>query len=103
MLLQKQTTPYIRIFKLVTGEEIITKVTGEDDKNYTIDKPLQMGMGQRGFQFAPVVIMMDPDRPLELPKDKIILQGPPVAEIESQYESMTTGIALPTKSSIIKA
>lgn len=103
MLLQRQTTPYIRVFKLVTGEEIITKVTSEDDKEYTIEKPLQMGMTQRGLQFAPTVIMMDPDKAIQLPKDKVIFQGPPVPELESQYESATTGIALPQKGSIIKA
>jgi len=103
MLLQKQTLPYIRVFKLVTGEEIITKVTAEDEKQYTIEKPLQMGMTQRGLQFAPTVIMMDPDKAVDLPKDKVVLQGPAMPEVESQYESITTGIALPQKSSILKA
>lgn len=101
MLLQKQTTPYIRVFKLVTGEEIITKVTKEDEKNYTIEKPLQMAMTQRGLQFAPVAMMMDPDKSIELSKEKIVFQGPPVSELENQYESATTGIALPQKSGII--
>lgn len=101
MLLQKQTPPYIWVFKLVSGEEVIAKVIEEDERNYKIEKPLQMGMTQRGFQFAPVVLMMDPDKPLSLPKEKILLQGPPVSELESQYESATTGIALPKKSAIV--
>lgn len=101
MLVQKHTTPYIRVFKLVTGEEIITKVAGEDEKTYIIEKPLQMGMTQRGFQFAPAVLMMDPDKPIELLKEKIVIQGPALKELESQYESATTGIALPQKSGII--
>lgn len=101
MLLQKQTTPYIRVFKLVTGEEIITKVLSEDEKVFTIEKPLQMGMTQRGFQFAPVAMMMDMDKLIDLSKEKIVMQGPPVKELENQYESAISGIALPQKSGII--
>lgn len=97
----KQTQPYIRVFKLSTGEEVITRVTGEDDKEFVVDKPLQMAMGQRGLQFAPFMMMADPDKKLGLRKDKIVADGDPAKEIESQYESITTGIALPQKGSII--
>ena len=101
MLLEKQKTPYIRVFKLSTGEEIIARVISEDEKEFSIEKPLQMAMGQRGLQFAPFMMMVDPDKKLDLRKDKIVTDGPPLTEIESQYESITTGIALPQKSSII--
>jgi hypothetical protein len=93
--------PYIRVFKLSTGEEIIARVVDEDRGEFIIEKPLQMAMGQRGLQFAPFMMMVDPDKNLGLKKDKVVADGPPVREIEGQYESITTGIALPTKSSII--
>jgi hypothetical protein len=103
MLLNKpQTPPYIKVFKLSTGEEIISKVVSETNQSFIISKQLQMAMGQRGLQFAPALIMIDQDSELELIKDKIVMSGNPVPEIESQYESLTTGIALPAKSSIIK-
>jgi hypothetical protein len=97
----KMTEPYIRIFKLSTGEEVIARVMSEDEKEFVIEKPLQMAMGQRGLQFAPFMMMVDPDKKLGLKKDKVVADGPPVKEIEGQYESITTGIALPQKSSII--
>lgn len=97
----KKTEPYIWIFKISTGEEVITRVVSEDDQEYAVEKPLQMVMGQRGFQFAPFMMMVDTSKKLGLRKDKIIASGPPVPEIEGQYDSVTTGIALPQKSSII--
>lgn len=102
MLLQKQKqTPYIHIFKLSSGEEIIAKVVNDADGILTIDKPLTMAMGQRGLQFAPFMVMVDPDKPLELHRDKISASGDPMPGLESQYESVTTGIVLPQKSPII--
>lgn len=102
MLLPKENKiPYIRIFKLVTGEEIIARVANEDNDILYLEKPLQMVMGQRGLQFAPFMMMVDQDKKLNIRKDKIISDGPPAVEIEGQYESITTGIALPQKSSII--
>lgn len=97
----KLAEPYIRIFKLSTGEEIIARVVSEETTEYLIEKPLQMAMGQRGLQFAPFMMMVDPDKKIGLKKDKIVADAPPVKEIEGQYESITTGIALPQKSSII--
>lgn len=102
MLLQKQKqTPYIHIFKLSSGEEIITKVVQETDTHFMIDKPLMMVMGQRGLQFAPFMMMVDQEKPLALPKDKVVIDANALPELEGQYESVTTGIALPQKSSII--
>lgn len=102
MLLQKQReTPYIHVFKISSGEELIAKVTKEDEDGYTIDHPLTMAMGQRGLQFAPFMVMVDPDKSLVLRRDKVVADAAPLKELESQYESITTGIALPQKSSII--
>ena len=101
MLTQKQKeTPYVWVFKLATGEEIITRVTEETDTHYHIKAPLQMVMGQRGPQFGPFIMMANPDK-LKINKTHVVADAGPVAELEGQYESITTGIALPQKSSII--
>lgn len=93
--------PYVRIFKLQTGEEIITKVVGVGNVNYLIEKPLQMVMGAGGLQFAPFMMMVEKDSKFPLRVDAVIADGPPEPSLESQYESITTGIALPKKSAII--
>ncbi len=102
MLLQKQkTVPYIHIFKLDTGEEVIAKVIEDNSSNFMIDKPLQMGMGAQGLRFAPYMLMVDQDNPVTLYKTKIVSDAPPASGIEAQYEQLTSNIALPQKSSII--
>lgn len=101
LLQQPKKTPYVHVFKISTGEEIITRVVSEDDKEYMIEKPLQLAMGQQGFQFVPFMVMTDAGKPQSLKKDKIVSDASPSPKTESQYESITTGIALPQKSSII--
>jgi hypothetical protein len=101
MLTQKpKETPYVWVFKLATGEEIIARVTEETLGHYVIKAPLQMVMGARGPQFGPFIMMANPDK-IQISKAHVVADSSPVAELEGQYESITSGIALPQKSSII--
>jgi len=100
MLTQKQKeTPYIAIFKLGSGEEFVCKVVEETMSSYIVSKPLTLGQTPKGLQFVPILMMADQDKNVVIPKPVIEGVAPP--ELESQYESITTGIALPQKSSII--
>lgn len=102
MLTQKQKqTPYIYTFKLSSGEEIIATVVEEITDGFMIKHPLTLAMGQRGIQFAPFVILGNTEKPMKLNSSLILCSGEAIPEYESQYESITTGIALPQKSSII--
>ena len=102
MLTQKQKeTPYIGVFKLMTGEEIIATVVDKNALSCLIKNPLCMVATQKGFQFAPLMMMADPGKSLPLNRSAILIEGEPAPELESQYESVTTGIVLPQKSSII--
>lgn len=102
MLLQKpKDTPYIGIFKLSTGEEIIATVTEDTPTVLTIKNPLCMVATQKGYQFAPLLMMADPGKPMSLNRSLIVVSTQAPTELEGQYESITTGIALPQKSSII--
>lgn len=100
MLQQKQQTPpYIGVFKLSSGEEFIAKVTDETTVSFVVSKPLSMVPTERGYQFAPLMIMADLDADIQIPKP--VIQGKPNNQLLNQYESATTGIALPQKTSII--
>lgn len=102
MLTQKQkTVPYIAIFKLSTGEEIISNVIEETTASYIVKHPLCMVPTQKGYQFAPWLMMADAEKPVPLNKASVVATTSPVMELEGQYESVTTGIALPQKSKII--
>ena len=100
MLLQKQqTVPYIGVFKLNSGEEFIGKVVKETGVSYIISKPLCMVGTDRGFQFAPFIMMGDMDADIELPKP--VIQTLPNKAILDQYETATSAIAMPKQQSII--
>lgn len=100
MLIPKQQTlPYIAVFKLSSGEEFVCKVIDENAVSYTVMKPLTIGQTAKGVQFVPVLVLADQEKGIVLPKP--IIRGEASPELESQYESITTGIALPQKSSII--
>ncbi len=100
MLLQKQqTVPFIGVFKISSGEEFICKVIRETDSAYTISKPLCMVGTDRGFQFAPFIMMGDLDADITLPKP--VIGTLPNKAILDQYEAATSAIAIPKQQSII--
>ena len=101
MLVQKKGTPYITVLKMPSGEEFICKVISETDTHYIVSKPLTLGQTAQGVRFIPVLMLADPEKNVEIPKPVIV--GTPAVEMENQYESLTSGIALPQKSSIIKS
>jgi hypothetical protein len=102
MLAQKQKdTPYIGLFKLSTGEEVIATVVEDTPLAFMIKNPLCMVATQKGYQFAPWLMMADASKVIPLNKALVVTNTTPIVELEGQFESITTGIALPQKSSII--
>jgi len=102
MLTQKQQdTPYIVILKLSTGEEIIATVIEDTSDKFIVKSPLCMVATEKGFQFAPLLMMVDQTKLVQLNKALILASAPPSSDLEGKYESITTGISLPKKSSII--
>ncbi len=100
MLLQKQKElPYISVFKMPSGEEFLCKVIEETATHYVVSKPLTLGQTATGFKFIPVMMLADPEKNVTIPKP--VMTGEPTANLESQYETMVSGIALPQKSAII--
>ena len=100
MLTQPQKTiPYIGVFKLASGEEFIGKVIDENAVGYSVSMPLCLIPVEAGAQFAPFLMMGDPKQPISVPKP--VITATPPDSIVNEYESRTSGIALPKKSSII--
>lgn len=95
----KQKLPYIAIFKTNAGEEFVAEVVEESGDAYQVKHPLCIVMGDAGVRFAPYLMMADPNHSINIPKP--IITADPIESIISQYKSITTGIALPQKSSII--
>lgn len=93
MLIQKpREVPYIGIFKTQAGEEFIGKVVDENATEYQVKSPLCMVATDKGFQFAPFIMMADPEKPVIVPKP--IITGVPASKLQEQYEQAITPIQL---------
>lgn len=89
-------TPYkegdIVSFKLTSGEEIISRLDKEDDKSYTLHKPMVMIVQQQGMGLAPFMFSVSPDSKFHLQAHSIACVAKTEKEIASQYTQQTTGI-----------
>jgi len=97
----KEKLPYIRIFKMITGDEIIAKVVEETTDEFLVEKALHLVQGQQGIQFAPYLILADPDKQFSINKNLVPANAPPVDKLVTQYLSLTSGIQIQQKGSII--
>lgn len=89
----------VRTFKMVSGEEVITRVEGEDENNVTFAKPrvlalVPVGQGQVQVQMIPYVAS-NPDCTIKIAR--IAIGGEiddPARQLVDGYMEQTTGIAL---------
>lgn len=95
-------------FRLITGEEIIAKLTAQDEASITVSKPIvaQMQMvspTQAGLAFGPFMATADDQLvKFRFTRDRL-LSDPvkPRADIGAQYVKMTTGLDIPANPSIL--
>ena len=89
----------IKVFKLVTGEEVITRVIKEYGDHYTLSKPRVVAIhpgpdGKVAVTLIPLLASSQ-DGDVQIFKSAIIGQAMSTnSEIERGYIEQTTGIAL---------
>jgi uncharacterized protein YjiK len=92
--------------KLVTGEEIISRVNWNlsNDKVYALENPLALVIGREGnLNFAPVLFSANPDKLFMLNKNLVVVQSEHLREqIEQGYIQSTSKIVIPTKKIILE-
>lgn len=97
MLLSKTDKNTVYTFKIVTGEEIISRVSESDASSNTLLKPLVMVVTpQGGFGLAPAVYSIGPSDTIVLNKRAVVLSGKTESDIATQYLQKTTGLTLAT-------
>jgi hypothetical protein len=96
-----QATPFIRVFKLSSGEEIVARVIEVSDREFVVEKPLTPVATERGTTFVPYTVLGKKDGRFNLNRDVIVFDVEPMSEVESHYETLISGIAVPAKGSII--
>ena len=88
--------------KLNSGEEIVAKITGEDDTSYTVEKPLALmhtADGKSGW--VPAIATADFDIAITINKSSCAMIGITHDDISDSYLETTTGIKPVRKSSKI--
>ena len=81
-------------FKLSSGEEIIGRLEKEDDKSYTLKKPMVLIAGEKGLGLAPFMFSVSPDGKFNLQATSVSCIEKTEAEIGKQYVAQTSGIAI---------
>ena len=81
-------------FKLSSGEEIIARLEKEDDKSYTLKKPMVLIAQQQGLGLAPFMFSVNPDGKFVLQANAVSCIAKTEEEIGKQYLSQTSGIQM---------
>ena len=81
-------------FKLSSGEEIVARLESENEKSYTLKKPMVLIAQQQGLGLAPFMFSVSPDGKFVLQANSVSCVAKTQEEIAKQYMSQTSGIAM---------
>ena len=94
----------IYTFKLVTGEEIVAKVTdGVRDDWYEVSKPCTVVPDQTGkVRMVPSALTMELDKSVTINKSAVAMIFDANDSVKKSYEQATSGIIQPKKPTLLK-
>ena len=78
--------------KIANGDEIVAKITAEDDATYTVARPLTVVPSQQGIQMIFALFTADPDKSVTINKSQVSLIAVSRDEVQDSYTEATTGI-----------
>ena len=78
--------------KIANGDEIVAKITAEDDATYTVSRPLTVVPSQQGIQMIFALFTADPDKSVTINKSQVSLIAISRDEVQDSYTEATTGI-----------
>lgn len=90
----------IHVFKLTTGEELISRVTEETDDSYVLSKPRVVAISptQSGQMSVTLIPLLASAPDCEFTLSKSVVVGKPTdginSELEKGYMEQTTGLDL---------
>lgn len=82
------------IFKVSSGEEIITEIDSIGSEEIIIRKPYRIIATQQGISLAPFSLIADMDTKFHIMKDQIVAYYKLHPEVEIDYIKVTTGIQM---------
>lgn len=106
MIVNKYKKDDIITLKLVSSEEVITKVVETSEDSFTVSKPLMLIHTPKGVAMSQFLMMQDIDDTIVLPMSQIVAVTKANSVASSQYSQTISSIKVPTpeeKSSIIQS
>jgi hypothetical protein len=82
-------------FKLISGEEIVSKYVSETDTSFRIYKPLSLMPGPQGMALAQALMSSKMDKELDLMKTAVVMHTFSREEMTSAWYEATSGIRTP--------
>ena len=82
----------IYTFKIANGDELVAKITAEDETTYTITRPLTVVPSQQGIQMIFALFTANPDKSVTINKSQVSLIAVSRDEVQDSYTEATTGI-----------
>jgi hypothetical protein len=98
----------IKVYKLINGEEIITKVTGEDESSIQCENPASIviqdaGGGKAGVGMAPYMPYIEKGG-VSIMKNALASEGTADEKLAGEYNRIFgSGLVVPQKQKIIGA
>jgi hypothetical protein len=80
--------------KLTSGEELVAKLVEETAAYYKLNRPMVIGMGQKGPGLMPYLFTVSPEKDVKLLKTTVTVCEATDKSFADQFIQSTTGIAL---------
>jgi len=100
MIVEKIKHGQIYTLKLITGEEVITRLTDDSAFHYKVYKPLVLSVTATGVAMTPFLFTAEIEGNIDIPKTAVIAIALTDRSTANQYISGTSGIE-PVTSSVL--
>jgi hypothetical protein len=80
--------------KLTSGEEIVAKLVEETPTHYKLNRPMVIGMGERGPGLMPYLFTVNPEKEVKLLKTTVTVVESTDELFAKQFLESTSGIKL---------
>jgi hypothetical protein len=87
--------------KIANGDEMVVKITAEDNATYTVTRPLTVVPGREGIQMIFALFTADPEKSVTINKQQVSCIAPSRDEVCDSYLEATTGIKTVRNSKIL--
>lgn len=87
----------VYVFKLVSGEEVVARVSETLTDHLIIDHPLTLANTGNGVGLAPASFLSDTNEKIYLRVSAVSLSGTAAKQIRDAYIETVTGLKLPKK------